>query len=166
MVVAADTRTSPASKGCGPRQVLGLHKIRLLLDEGVAVLGEAAGGGIEQALVPGRLGEEALDGLKAKGDGLADELGIVIRRIGRSPGGEGVTEGVHSQLADARAAGPSHHPEHENDQASRSHGSHKPCCTPILPSGIGGIFSSQSGLGSLKARPAGQPAAGIEKGVE
>src|SRR4029077_9346847 len=50
----------PRAQGGGPGQVLGLDEVPLLLDEGIGVLREAAGGCVEQPLVAGRLLEEPL----------------------------------------------------------------------------------------------------------
>ena len=74
--------------------------IRVLLDEGVGVLGESAGRGEEQTLVRRALCQEALHQLQAEGHGGFHQFGIVVRGESRSSSGQGVSDHVHGHFLD------------------------------------------------------------------
>ncbi|MFM1942405.1 MAG: hypothetical protein RI897_1387 [Verrucomicrobiota bacterium] len=93
------------AEGFGGGEIGIFEFIGLELDEGVGVLGEAAGGGEEEFFVFRAFGEEAFHEFEAEGDGGFDEFGVVIGGEGGTAGGEGITDHIDGHAFGGAAGG-------------------------------------------------------------
>ena len=89
--------------GVGSGEVLLFQLVGGLVGEGVGVLREAAGKGLEQFAVLRRLDEQRLHELEAERRGGADEVGVIIRGEAAAAVGERVAELVDGEPLDGTA---------------------------------------------------------------
>jgi len=104
-VSGAQVKTaSPGTQFLRGMEVAILDLVRILLNERIGVLREAARRGDKQALMPGRALQQTLNQLETEGNGGADEFRVIVRRICRASAGQRVADLVHRESLD-RASG-------------------------------------------------------------
>ena len=134
----------PGAQHPGAGEVVLIEAIRLILDQ-VGVGGEAAGGGQQESPVLWRDIQKCLLGLEAKGDGLTDQVRILVGDVDTAAPGQGISKDVHgNQFGGTGGEGEGHEPQNGTSDdwpLRRSPVRHTHAAFAVVVEEVGGVYT-------------------------